>query len=377
MPLLRRSSQTDRFVASAALVLVAVGCWIVLRPFVTSLLWASVLVISTWPANRVLTKWMRGHRTPAALVMTLGITLLLLVPSVFIVMTLGENVNQFASATMKWLDTGPPAPPGWLEKVPYAGTRIRDYWVEMSQDASQLIQFAKRFIEPASNWVLKAGLQVGRGAIDLSLSVFFAFFLFRDGGLLADALKNMATRVAGPRGHYLLVDVAGKTVVGVVQGFIGTALVQGMLAGVGFAIAGLPGAVLLGVFTFFLSPVPFGPPLIWIPATFWLFQNSGAGWGLFMAAWGFIMVSSVDNLIRPLIISQGSRMPFILIFLGVIGGALAFGLIGVFLGPTLLVVGFRLVQEFSRFQPTGPSGPGDGTTPPAAATGLPAGGAPG
>ena len=354
MPLLRRSSLTDRLIALTALALVAVGCWVVVSPFVTALLWSSVMVIASWPANRWLIKLMRGHRTPAALVMTLGVTILLLLPSAFIVMTMKDNVAQFAGATLKWLDRGLPAPPDWLGKVPQFGPRIRDYWIDVSQDAGRLLADARQYIDMGRDWLIGVSLRFGRGVLDMTMSVFFAFFLFRDGGQLADSLINMATRMAGPRGRYLLVDVAGKTVLGVVHGILGTALAQGLLAGIGFAIAGVPGAALLGVFTFFLSPVPFGPPAIWIPATFWLFQNVSPGWGLFMAAWG-LMVSSVDNVLRPLIISQGSRMPFILIFLGVIGGALSFGLIGVFLGPTLLVVGFRLVQEWSRFQPPEPA----------------------
>jgi predicted PurR-regulated permease PerM len=115
----------------------------------------------------------------------------------------------------------------------------------------------------------------------------------------------------------------------------------------GFWIAGVPGAVLLSVLTFFFAVVPFGPPLIWLPASLWLFAQHKPGLGLFMLLWGFLGISSVDNFLRPYLISQGSKMPFALIFCGVIGGALAFGLVGVFLGPTLLAVAFRLVEEWS------------------------------
>ena len=122
--------------------------------------------------------------------------------------------------------------------------------------------------------------------------------------------------------------------------------VQGGLAGVGFAIAGVPGAALLGLLTFFLSVVPMGPPLVWIPATIWLFHQDSAGWAIFMLVCG-VGVSSIDNFVKPWLISQGSNLPFILIFFGVIGGALAFGFIGVFLGPTLLAVAYRLIEKWS------------------------------
>jgi predicted PurR-regulated permease PerM len=133
---------------------------------------------------------------------------------------------------------------------------------------------------------------------------------------------------------------------GVVYGILGTALVQAVMAGIGFVIAGVPGAALLALLTFCLSVVPVGPPLIWIPVSLWLFQQGSIGWGIFMVIWG-VGVSSVDNIVKPWIISQGSPMPFLLIFFGVVGGAMVFGFIGLFVGPTLLAVGYRLVNEWA------------------------------
>jgi predicted PurR-regulated permease PerM len=131
----------------------------------------------------------------------------------------------------------------------------------------------------------------------------------------------------------------------VVYGILGTALVQAVVAGIGFVIAGVPGAGLLALLTFFLSIVPVGPPLVWLPAALWLFHQGSSGWAIFMLIWG-LGVSSLDNVVKPWLISQGSAMPFLLIFFGVIGGALTFGFIGVFIGPTLLAVGYRLVEEW-------------------------------
>jgi predicted PurR-regulated permease PerM len=143
-----------------------------------------------------------------------------------------------------------------------------------------------------------------------------------------------------------LLTVAANTVRGVVYGILGTGLVQALMAGIGYFIAGVPGAALLALLTFFLSVVPVGPPLVWIPAALWLFHQGSTGWGIFMLAWG-VLVSSVDNVVKPWLISQGSDLPFILIFFGVLGGALMFGFIGVFIGPTLLAVGYRLVEEWA------------------------------
>jgi predicted PurR-regulated permease PerM len=178
----------------------------------------------------------------------------------------------------------------------------------------------------------------------MALSIFVAFFIFRDGGRLEKHLKSMVERIGGERGGHLL-TLAGNTIRGVVYGILGTAIAQAALASVGFLIAGVPGALVLGLLTFLFSVVPIGAPLIWLPATIWLFSQGRTGWGIFMLIWG-LGVSSVDNFIKPWLISQGSNMPFVLIFFGVLGGALAFGFIGVFLGPTLLAVGWRLVQEW-------------------------------
>ena len=162
--------------------------------------------------------------------------------------------------------------------------------------------------------------------------------------MAAERLTAAVQHIAGERGKHLL-NVAGGTVRSVVYGILGTALVQAVMSGVGFVIAGVPGAALLTLLTFFLSVVPMGPPLVWIPSAIWLFKQGSVSWGIFMIVWG-LGVSSIDNFIKPWLISQGSDLPFILIFFGVIGGALAFGFIGIFLGPTLLAVGFRLIREW-------------------------------
>ena len=177
------------------------------------------------------------------------------------------------------------------------------------------------------------------------MSIFIAFFLFRDGVAAAERLTTAVERIGGERGRHLL-TVAGKTVRGVVYGILGTALAQAVMTGIGFVIAGVPGAGLLALLTFFVSVVPVvGTALVWVPAAFWLFYQGSTGWGIFMLIWG-VGVANIDNVVKPWLISQGSDMPFILIFFGVLGGALAFGFIGVFLGPTLLAVGYRLAEEW-------------------------------
>lgn len=326
------------------LALLLFGCLLVMLPFVSALLWGTVLSVSAWPLYRRLVGVLRGRRNLAAALLALGMICVILMPFVIIGTTLGENVNELTRAIRGWIDAGPPAPPEWLAKVPGVGAKAVETWNELAADSTKLINTGRKLLEPLTGWLLTAGVGVGRGLFELALSILVAFFIFRDGARLAEGLGTAVERIAGERGRHLLAVAAG-TVRGVVYGILGTALVQALMAGIGFWIAGVPGAGLLALLTFFLSVVPVGPPLIWIPAALWLFHQGSTGWGIFMLIWG-VGISSVDNVVKPLIISQGSAMPFLLIFFGVLGGAVTFGFIGVFIGPTLLAVGYRLVTEW-------------------------------
>ncbi len=345
------------------LLLLLAGCLLVLRPFVSALLWAGVLCVSSWPIYRRMLRLVRNRRTLAALVMTLGMILVILLPFLIIGVTLADSVSELTTAAKGWIGEGPPDPPGWLAKVPLVGHAASDYWQSLADDSAKLWAEAQRFVEPVSAWLLKAGIKLGGGLLELGLSIFIAFFLFRDGESVAERLRTAVDRIAGEKGRHLLI-IAGNTVRGVVYGILGTSLVQAVLAGLGFVIAGVPGAGLLVLLTFFSSVVPVvGTSLTWLPASIWLFHQGATGWGIFMLIWG-IGVANVDNFIKPWLISQGSNLPFLLIFFGVIGGALTFGFIGVFLGPTLLAVGFRLVEEWSATRRAAIDSAGSGSPEP-------------
>ena len=196
--------------------------------------------------------------------------------------------------------------------------------------------------------LLKLAGMVGSGMLQVALSILVTFFLLRNGQTLAGILNAAVERIARERGRHLLL-LAGNTMRGVVYGVLGTALLQAVLAGLGLLVAGVPGPGLLGLAVFFLSVVPAGPFLVMAPAALWLFGQGATAWGVFLLIWG-VGVGTLDNFVRPWLISQGSDLPFVLIFLGVLGGALTFGFIGVFLGPTLLAVGHRLMSEWAAAQ---------------------------
>jgi predicted PurR-regulated permease PerM len=271
--------------------------------------------------------------------------LVVVLPFVVVGASLADNVKDLTAATRKWMEAGPPAPPEWLGKVPLIGAKAVSTWQSLTSDTGKLMEKSQELLQLASAWLLKGGLLLGHGLMQLTLSIFIAFFLFCHGTMAAGRLEDVVGRIYGEKGKHLL-RVAGNTIQGVVYGILGTALAQAVLAGIGLVIAGVPGGVLLALLVFFLSVVPGGPPLVMFPAAFWLFHQGSTGWGVFMVIWG-IFVSTVDNFIKPWLISKGSDLPFILIFFGVLGGALTFGFIGVFLGPTFLAVGFRLLEEWS------------------------------
>jgi predicted PurR-regulated permease PerM len=335
----------ERTLGWGILFLLLAACLFVLLPFVTALLWASVLAFSSWPIYRRLLNWLGGRRTLAALVVVLAMVLVMVMPFVIVGLSLAENVSELKAAAQRLMEEHVPRAPEWLDRVPVVGHLAAQRWQVLAADSNERLHAARRFVEPVASSLVAAGFKLGGGLLELTLSILITFFLLRSGPFVAQQLSNAIERIAGERGRYLL-GTAGDTVRGVVYGILGTALVQAVLAGIGFFIAGVPAPALLALLTFFLSVVPVGPPLVWLPAALWLFHQGQSGWGIFMLIWG-VGVSTVDNFVKPWLISQGSDLPFLLILFGVLGGALAFGFIGVFIGPTLLAVGYRVVKEWA------------------------------
>ena len=198
-----------------------------------------------------------------------------------------------------------------------------------------------RFAEPARSLAFSTGRVLGGGLVQVAFAIFLLFFMYRDGDRLSAWLVAGTRRIVGPATPELL-ETAQHTVVGVMLGVVGTALAQAMVALLGFMIAGVPTPFLLGALTFVVSMIPVGPPLIWGGAAIWLFQQGEPGWGLFMLAYGMFGISMIDNVIKPLLISRSSHLPFALTLMGVVGGVLAFGFMGVFIGPTLLALAINL-----------------------------------
>ncbi len=330
----------------AALVFLIAGCFIILEPFVTSILWAAILCLCTWPIYTYLEAMIGGRRSIAALLMVLGLSAVIVAPFLVVGMSLAQNATEVVGAIRKMIDQGPPAPPAWLGSIPLIGNSARDYWISLSRSSSVRIAELSRVLPTLRSAAVSGASAIAGGILQISLSLIIAFFLYRDGDTAARRLSDSIARIAGDEGRRLL-DVAGDTTRAVLYGILGTALAQGSLAAIGFWIAGVPGVFLLGFCTFLVSILPMGPPLIWIPASIWLFTQGSTYWGIFLLLWGTLVVSSVDNFVKPILISRGGTTPLIIVMLGVLGGAIAFGFIGIFLGPTLLAAGYSLLDQWS------------------------------
>ena len=347
---MKTTFRIDNTLTLVVLAILIIGCFLVLQPFLTAIVWAAILCATMWPLFARVTRGLRGHQGLAALAMVLLIAVTMLAPFVIVGVTIAENADRVGDAVRAAIANGPPDPPSWVAGLPLIGESVAETWSTFAHDTARLLEEAHNYIDKARKALLAGGTTVLGGLLQLALSVFIAFFFFRDGDAIIGRAHGAIERLAGERGHRLAV-VATVTVRGVVVGILGTALAQGVLMAIGLALVGIKAAPLLGLVTFFLSPVPVGPPLVWIPAGLWLINQGATGSGIFLLLWGLLVVSAVDNFLKPLIISRGSDLPFVLVLLGILGGAVAFGFIGVFLGPVLIAVGYALLKEWAASAP--------------------------
>jgi predicted PurR-regulated permease PerM len=330
----------------AGLALLIFGCLWVLLPFISAATWAAILCFTTWPLFLRLRASLGGRRTLAALIATLLLATIIVAPVAFLVSTLSENVTDVIAASQRLIKEGPPAPPSWIASVPLVGSRLATWWTLMNESSSARVAELAKWLPTVQRVVLGSGRALGAGVFQIVLSLLLAFLFYRDGEAAARRTAFVIERISGDRGG-LLLDTAGTTVRAVVYGVLGTAFLQGILAGIGFIIAGVPGSALLGFLTFVLAVAPGGPLLAGAPGIIWLYHRGETSAAIALGIW-IVVVGNLDNVIRPLLISRGgATTPLILIILGIFGGAMAFGLIGLFLGPTLLAVGFSLFEGWS------------------------------
>ena len=358
-----------------AVVILVGGAMLVVAPFVTALLWGAILAFSTYRPYLRLAGALGGHRGIAALLIVLAILVVLIAPIVYAGTAFATRVPDMVLAVQAKLGAGTPPLPDWISHLPLIGPRIEDTWEQIAARNPEVVVRLRELATPVFAAALAAGLSVLQGIGLLILSVLFAAFFYLSGDSLGAALQGGMQRVAGAQATVLL-GLIGGTVKGVVYGILGTSLAQAMLCAAGYWLAGLPSPGLLGLLTFFLAVIPGGPLLVVVPGAIWLVQHGEPGWAAFLVGWSLVVAIAIDNVLKPIIIGRSSHVPFILIILGVLGGAAAFGLLGVFVGPTLLAVAHAVLRDWVTLKTGMPSAAQPAqAAPPARTGGTPGAGA--
>lgn len=332
-----------------AVVFILLGCLLILSPFFPAILLAIILALSTWPAFEWLNRKLKRRTWLSASLMTTLLALCFIVPLVIIGTSSADNFGKISGMFQSALQGNTEVVGRQLATIPYAGDTISTYWIELTADQERFEKTMEEYVGKTSDGLIKLGGSIGRGLLDLTLGIMIAFFFFRHGTRAAARMRTLIDKFGGEYGQRLL-EVSKNTLIGVVYGIMGTALAQGALAAFGFWIAGVPGASFLGLMTFFLSFIPNGPPFIWVPAAFWLYTEGHTMQAVFLGLWGLIAVSGIDNVLRPYFISLHGDLPFLLTLLGIIGGIIAFGFIGIFIGPTLLALAYALIIDWTSLR---------------------------
>jgi predicted PurR-regulated permease PerM len=328
-----------------ALVVLVGGALLVVAPFVTALLWGAILAFATYHPFLRLAGVLGGRRGIAALLVVLVILVVVIGPVVYAGSVFATRVPDLVLGVQARLGSGAPPLPEWISQLPLLGPRLDEMWGDVVARNPEVVVRLRQFAAPLLGAALAAGLSVVQGIGLLILSVLFAGFFYLSGDSLAAALQGGMRRIAGAQAPALL-GLIGGTVKGVVYGILGTSLAQALLCAAGYWLAGLPSPGLLGLATFFLAVIPGGPLLVVVPGAIWLVQQGATGWAVFLVGWTLAVGIAIDNVLKPIIIGRSSDVPFILIMLGILGGAAAFGLLGVFVGPTLLAVAHTVLRDW-------------------------------
>lgn len=346
-PLRNRDMRAGSVVArvGGGLALLAATAW-VLAPFVVPIAWASILAYVTWPLYGFVRHHTRRPRLAAG-AFTIATALVVGVPVAWILVALGREATHLIGVARAWLEAGAPFP-AFVQEWPWLAERLSGLRAESVVQPTAIADYATRYASQVSSRLLAIAGGLASNAFKFAVTMLTLFFFYVDGERLIEHTRRLA-HVVFPQAKDDLVPYVGSVVRAVVFGLLGTAIVQGLIAGIGFALFGVPSPVALGALTTLGSFVPMGPVLVWGGAALWLLASGHLGAALGMAIWGAALVSTIDNVLRPILISGGeTRIPFLLVFFGVLGGLLSFGILGLFLGPVVLAVAFALIADFAR-----------------------------
>ncbi|MGH7059303.1 MAG: AI-2E family transporter YdiK, partial [Stellaceae bacterium] len=318
--------------------LIAASVWI-LWPFLPAIIWATTLVVATWPLMLRVQRRLWNRRALAVAVMTVALLVIFVVPFWLAAATITANFDRIVAWVAALSSFRLPAPPQWLADLPLFGEKAVRLWQNAAASGvGELVTKAAPYAGGVAGWFLGALGGLGIAVAQFLLTVVVAAFLYVEGEHAARAVRRFGHRLAGARGEQSVI-LAGHAIRSVALGVVITALIQSVLGGIGVAIAGVPFAPVLTAVMFMLCIAQLGPAPVLVPAIIWLYWSGDAGWGTFLVVWS-LFVSGLDSVLRPLLIRKGAHLPLILVLAGVIGGLIAFGLVGIFLGPVVLAVAY-------------------------------------
>lgn len=333
--------------AAIAIGVLTIATALTLKPFFPAILWAIVLAITAAPLHAWMTQKIAGRNRIAAFVTSIVLVLILVLPAV----GLTRAVLHYTPGIIAWVDQASgekfSEAPAAIKNLPLAGDFLSRNWVAISQHINAYVAHFKEDIEEWLLWGLQEVENVGLFVFEIGFAVILAGVFLANRHRVSVFASTFFDRIGGGFATRLL-DKSVVTTRSTVRGVVGSAIAEAIVAAFGYWLAGVPAWALLGGLTFFAALVQIGAPLVWIPVVLWLFAENEPGWALFMIGWGVLVVYSVENFSRPILAGKASHLPGLLIFVGVIGGLFAWGLIGVFLGPVILAVAYELIQEWFR-----------------------------
>lgn len=325
-------------------ILIAASFWIV-RPFLPAVIWATMIVVASWPLMLRIEARLWGSRALAVTVMTLVLLFVLIVPLALAAGTIVNNAEEMVGWLRALKGVTLPSPPEWVRALPFVGERVADAWQKIAiAGVADLSEKATPYAGQALKWFARQVGGVGVLLVQFLLTVGIAAVMFATGEQAAAGVRRFGRRLAGARGEHV-VHVAAQAVRGVALGVVVTAIIQAILGGIGLAVAGVPFTTVLTAIMLLLAIAQIGVVPVLAPAVAWLYWYDKAGWAIALLVWT-VFVATIDNFLRPILIKRGADLPLLLIFAGVIGGLIAFGLAGIFIGPVVLAVTYMLLEAW-------------------------------
>lgn len=316
----------------------------VLRPFIVPAIWAGIISFVTWPGYLRLTRWCRGRRTIAALLMTLALTAAVILPVAWLAVLLQSEIVAAFTELQAALARGVRIPDPWL-RLPLVGGWLADLNQQLATDPGALRQTLQQLFNTSYGALGPVLGKVGGNLAKMFVTMLSLFFYYRDGDAFARQVRDALEQVLGERVPAYLAAI-GSTVKAVLLSLVATAIAQGVLAGIGYAIFDVRAPVFAAAVTTVAALIPFAVPLVWGGIVVWMFASGDVSHAVGLLVWCALLVSWVDNVVRPLVMSSAMGINFLLVTFGVLGGLGAFGLVGLFVGPAILAILLAVWREW-------------------------------